>query len=239
MRYSHCIFFCFFSFVVLFSGIRASDQCTNSDVCSIQEITRFLLIRHGKTDWNVQGKIQGHSDIPLNVAGIAQAKSVAKKLFEDNEKVDAIYSSDLERAFFTAQEISSLFNKTIVTDAALREIFMGVAEGINQTEYQHLYKIDQDKLTEFFSDRWDRWQHTVVPDAETIAETLIRIETFLRKIAQNHKGNTVVVVTHGAVIKTLIYHDTEVLAHTPNCCIAIFEYSHEYDTFSFIEMKKI
>jgi len=241
MKYSRCIVFCFFYFVILLSArIRPSDQCSAfTDVCSTNEITRFLLVRHGKTDWNVQQKIQGHSDIPLNGIGIEQAKSVARKLFEDNESIDAIYSSDLERAFFTAQEISSVFNKPIIADSALREIFMGMAEGINHTEFQRLYKPDQDKLTEFFSRRWDRWKHTVVPDGETLAETLDRVETFLRNIAQNHKGKTVVVVTHGAVIKTLIYHDIDMLLHTPNCCIAVFDYSHEFDTFSFVEMKKI
>lgn len=234
--FTRTVFYFFYSIVLLVSGDLVADLCPADG--SLYQITRFLLIRHGKTEWNAQGKIQGHSDIPLNEVGIGQAKSVAQKLADSNEKVDAIYSSDLQRAVSTAREISQIFNRTIITDSALREMFMGVAEGMEQSEYQNVYKSDQEKLTDFFPNRWDRWQHTVVPGAETIAETLLRLEAFLRNIARFHQGHTVVVVTHGAAIKTLIYNDTEKLMHAPNCCIAVFEYDHVHDNFYFIEMKK-
>ena len=70
--------------------------------------TTLFLIRHGQTDWNLAGKIQGHADIPLNVTGKAQAKKVAQFLKKKQASLAALYSSDLQRAHQTAQEISAV-----------------------------------------------------------------------------------------------------------------------------------
>jgi 2,3-bisphosphoglycerate-dependent phosphoglycerate mutase len=71
--------------------------------------TKLFLIRHGQTDWNLAGKLQGHADIPLNATGKEQAQKVAQFLRKKQISLQALYSSDLQRAHQTAQEISKLF----------------------------------------------------------------------------------------------------------------------------------
>ena len=88
---------------------------------------RVLLWRHGQTDWNVANRFQGHSDIPLNAVGIAQAKRSAQILA--GMKPTMILSSDLERAHFTAQELASLVNLEVTKTAHLRETNGGNWEG--------------------------------------------------------------------------------------------------------------
>ena len=83
------------------------------------EATRVLAIRHGETDWNVDTRIQGQLDIPLNPKGRWQAQRVARALA--SEGLDAIYASDLQRALETARCVAHGGGRDIVTDAGLRE----------------------------------------------------------------------------------------------------------------------
>ena len=89
--------------------------------------TRLYLVRHGQTDWNLAGKLQGQTDIPLNETGRQQAKQ-AKKLL-GNLSFDAVYSSPLSRAVETAQLISGHSTLQIITDERIKEIAFGQWEG--------------------------------------------------------------------------------------------------------------
>ena len=71
-----------------------------------QHQTRICFVRHGETDWNVEKRMQGHTDIPLNAHGVMQADRLAKALLKTRQHFDCIYSSDLERAFHTAKTIA-------------------------------------------------------------------------------------------------------------------------------------
>ncbi len=82
-------------------------------------MTEILLIRHGETAWNAVKRLQGHLDIPLNAEGTRQAKALAYAL--QNEKLDAVISSDLQRAVQTAGEIARLQGVSTRLDAGLRE----------------------------------------------------------------------------------------------------------------------
>jgi len=84
---------------------------------------KIFTVRHGQTDWNLQRRLQGHTDIPLNETGLEQARRIGLRL--SAEKIDAIYTSDLIRAEKTAEAINGHHNAEIFTTTALREASLG------------------------------------------------------------------------------------------------------------------
>ena len=94
--------------------------------------TVLTLVRHGETEWNAAGRIQGHLDIPLSVIGFAQSAAIGQRL--GGEAFDAILSSDLERALQTARPIVRHPGQTILRDARLRERHLGVLQGLTGEE---------------------------------------------------------------------------------------------------------
>src|SRR4030067_2492051 len=101
------------------------------------QVSRLILIRHGETDWNVDGRWQGQADVPLNARGIAQAEETAQSL--SNVKFAAIYSSDLARARQTAEALSRIVGLPVQTDARLREIHQGAWQGLRVPEIEAQY----------------------------------------------------------------------------------------------------
>ena len=92
----------------------------------------ILLIRHGETDWNRARRMQGHIDIPLNNEGLRQAKALGAALA--SEKLDAVYTSDLQRAKLTAQAVADVHQMPLIIDEQLRERCYGVFEGLMYKE---------------------------------------------------------------------------------------------------------
>ena len=82
---------------------------------------RLIIMRHGQTDWNVEKRMQGHTDIPLNAHGVMQADRLAKALLKTGQHFDCIYSSDLERAFHTAKTIAVPQSLDVLIHPDLRE----------------------------------------------------------------------------------------------------------------------
>lgn len=191
------------------------------------QITRFLLIRHGQTQWNLDHRVQGHLDVPLNSTGILQARQLGEKLFikQQTNKVAALYSSDLERAAATAREIGNKLGKEIFFDASLRELHCGKAQGLTRDEQEQLYG----QLRRSFDRAYPhetRWDHPEWPGGESKNQLLARVYPFLANIAKKHRGQSVIIVTHSTVIRTLIAHLGHDTVPTPNCCIARFSYEH-------------
>jgi uncharacterized phosphatase len=152
-------------------------------------VTHLVLVRHGQTDWNLQGRIQGSSDIPLNETGRRQAREAGRQLAD--ERWDAIVASPLIRAFETAQLIAAgigLPNVEAIDD--LRERAYGAAEGLTGREAEDRY-------------------HGSVPGRETREQVLERVHPALVRLAEERPGQSVLVVTHGGVIGTLVRHATE------------------------------
>jgi len=158
------------------------------------QATRVLAIRHGETDWNVDGRIQGQLDIPLNAVGQWQVHRLA--LAVADEGIDAVYSSDLLRAFETAQSVSRGAGQPIITDVGLRERGFGVFEGLSFAE---------------ISARWpeqaERWRKRD-PDfgaegGETLRDFSARSIATVERLAALHPGQTIAVVSHGGVMDAL------------------------------------
>ena len=155
-------------------------------------VTTVLLVRHGATDWNVAMRAQGQCDIPLNDLGRSQAREVAAALA--GLDVAAVYSSDLARARHTADAIAAAHGLEVTTDGAFREIDQGEWTGLTDEEIRR---------------RWpERWgtmrHHTARPGGESPEQVCRRALTGLRRVVTTHPEGVVVVVSHGAAIRTLV-----------------------------------
>ncbi len=161
-------------------------------------MTDLLLIRHGETAWNRVRRMQGHIDIPLNDEGQRQARSLARAL--QGEPPAAIYASDLQRARDTAQAVADLHQMPVHIDRALRERCYGAFEGLMYDEISHHYP-------EAFALWQARDPHARFPagerDAETGEEFHQRSVDAVTRLARQHAGQRIVVVTHGGVLDCL------------------------------------
>lgn len=160
--------------------------------------TRIIAIRHGETDWNAATRIQGHIDIPLNATGQWQAQQVALAL--QGEALDAIYSSDLSRAFETALAISrahpDLGGQAPKVQAQLRERNFGMFEGKTWAEIETGWPQE--------SQRWRQRDLTFAPQGgENLLVFEQRVKAITDAIAARHGGGQIVLVAHGGVMDIL------------------------------------
>jgi probable phosphoglycerate mutase len=160
--------------------------------------TRIIAVRHGETDWNVETRLQGHTDIALNATGQWQANQVALALAE--ELIACIYSSDLSRARATAQAIADhnqhIAQRTLHLHSGLRERRFGKFEG-------HTYAAIAEQWPEE-SLRWkQREPHFAPPGGESPVEVLERVNQTITELAAQHVGEQIVVVAHGGVMDML------------------------------------
>jgi broad specificity phosphatase PhoE len=158
-------------------------------------MTRLILIRHGETDWNVDGRWQGQADVPLNARGQAQARQIAESL--RGLKLDAIYSSDLRRAVDTAQPLARIHHLPVRLDARLREIHQGEWQGLLVTEIETRY-------AGLFHERRVNPIDVAPPGGETVEQVRARVVDVLSEIARNHPGESVAVVSHGFILAVAI-----------------------------------
>jgi probable phosphoglycerate mutase len=153
--------------------------------------TTLLVIRHGETAWNAEHRIQGHLDIPLSPAGIRQAANLAERLA--GEVIDAVYSSELTRAWLTAAPFAARLGLEIVADTRLRERSFGVFEGLTL-----------DEIAARHPEGFRRWRERnpawAIDGGESGQQLVDRVLDALRDIVARHRGQTVAVVTHGGVL---------------------------------------
>jgi 2,3-bisphosphoglycerate-dependent phosphoglycerate mutase len=191
--------------------------------------TVLLIMRHGQTDWNIDDRLQGHTDNPLNATGIAQAEALAEKIESRYPYLTAIYSSDLSSALATAQKTAEKLYLQVNVREALRERNYGDAEGISFQEEDALYGASEATLDQLYPYYRDRWCHTPIPGAETYNELLQRVKAELLRIVDRHPGETVGVFAHGGVIAMLIADllNQEEPPMTPNCSMTQIVYSSD------------
>jgi broad specificity phosphatase PhoE len=155
-------------------------------------MTTLLLVRHGETDWNRDGRWQGGSDTELNDLGREQARALAAEL---DGGIDVVYSSDLARARETAEIVSTKLGLDVRLDPRLRERGFGAWEGLTSTE-----------IEERFGEAHRRWRSGEGPgadDAEPFEDFSARINDFLADVLRLHPGEHVLVVSHGGSIRVI------------------------------------
>ena len=180
-------------------------------------VTKLLLVRHGETDWNRDGRWQGGSDTRLNDVGREQARALAQQL--DGE-IDVLYSSDLARARETAEIVAAKLGLEVRLDPRLRERGFGSWEGLTTTE-----------IEERFADAHRRWlagEGAGADDAEAFEDFSARVEDFLSDVLRLHPGEEVLVISHGGSIRVIhalaagvdYVRDHRLIPGVPNCSVA-------------------
>ena len=155
-------------------------------------MSTILLARHGESDWNRAKRWQGHADRPLTDLGRAQARDLAARLEET--ELDAVYSSDLQRARETAGIVASGHGLEVRELPALREVDVGAWSGLTRAE-----------AAERFPDAYRRWEDGGEgwDDGETYEQLGERVVGAVKRIAADHPGERVLVVTHGGSIRAV------------------------------------
>jgi probable phosphoglycerate mutase len=165
-----------------------------------------ILVRHGQTEWNDGARFQGHLDSPLTKAGLLQAESIGRRIAK--ERIAAVYSSDLGRALQTAELIAAPCELAVVTNDRLRERGLGVFQGLSRDEIALRFPEEAKRY-------YSRDPHYAVPGGESAMGRFLLALGFLDEIAERHKGETIVAVTHGGVVQGMFRHVTEVGFEAP------------------------
>lgn len=191
---------------------------------------RIFVFRHGQTDWNKEGRVQGHLDVPLNEAGRAEAHRLALGL--RRVRLDAILTSDLSRAVHTAElALAEAMAKNwhapipILPDSRFREVLLGKLQGLTRTEIR-------EQLGDAIADRLGK---KILSDEELVSIGSEKVEAILDRIysgldevtSKFAPGAALGLSTHGGVIRRLLHHggsDAEVPSPVPNAVFFPFEY---------------
>jgi broad specificity phosphatase PhoE len=155
-------------------------------------VTTILLARHGESDWNHERRWQGHADRPLTEHGREQAEDLAERL--DGIGLDAIYSSDLERARKTARVVAGRRRMRVQELPALREVDVGSWSGLTRDEAQAR-----------FPDDFARWRngHSGWRDGETYEQMSDRVVAAVGDVIRRHPEGRVLIVSHGGPIRAI------------------------------------
>jgi 2,3-bisphosphoglycerate-dependent phosphoglycerate mutase len=157
-------------------------------------MTSLIVCRHGATDWNLLGRYQGQSDVPLNADGIRQADLLAAEL--RNEPIEAIYASTLERAWKTAEAVAGYHGLAVQRDPRLKEVDEGDWEGLTLSEIVAAYP-EQHAL-------WVEGTLTSRPtNGESIAEMRDRLSGVISDITVAWRHSLVVIVTHKVALNVI------------------------------------
>jgi broad specificity phosphatase PhoE len=172
-------------------------------------VTTLLLVRHGETDWNAEGRLQGHTDRPLNDYGREQAKALAVELADQG--VAAVYASDLARARETAEIVGERLGLPVVVDPDLREKNWGTWEGLTSDE-----------------------RLRVELEGESTAEHRERTVRAVERIVGRHPGQRVVIVTHGGSLRRIQAAVSGVAEPVIDNC-AVWALAHEDGRFRAVD----
>ncbi|MDP2639669.1 MAG: histidine phosphatase family protein [Betaproteobacteria bacterium] len=168
--------------------------------------THLIAIRHGETEWNRDGRFQGHLNSVLNREGLAQAEALGERLA--TEHFDLLLSSDLGRALQTASAIALRSGHEVVVEPRLRERRMGIFQGLTAAEVQVRYP---DEYARFST----RDPDYVIPEGESARQLFQRSVACFTELAERHAGLTLATVTHGGVLAMLYRHARAIPLETP------------------------
>jgi broad specificity phosphatase PhoE len=188
-----------------------------------KKVLKIYLVRHGATIWNAEHRIQGHTDVPLNETGLEQSRRIAQRL--KDQKIDAVWSSDLTRARVTAEILAEPHGLTVNTTPLLRERRFGDWEGLTQEEI--VARGDRQLL--------DAYRAAVVadlpPNAESMQSVWNRLSQALKEIIHLHAEGQVAVVGHGGSLRVILCQamraPMECVRHIwlDNACLSLVEFN--------------
>jgi broad specificity phosphatase PhoE len=159
-------------------------------------VTTLILARHGETDWNRENRFQGHADPPLNALGRRQSAELADALA--GEALARVYTSPLRRASETAEIIARRLALEIEPLEPLREIDVGAWSGLTR-----------DEVAARFPEPYARWLERAphgFEDGETYEQLAARVLPAIRRLAERHPSETLLVVTHGGPSRVVQAH---------------------------------
>jgi broad specificity phosphatase PhoE len=160
-------------------------------------MAKLWLVRHGQTNWNVEGRWQGQANPPLNTTGCEQAQALVNELTD--VKFEAIYSSDLQRAFETALAVARDKGLPVQVDLRLREINLGAWEGMLGSEIAQKYPV-------LWSERENNPLNSHSPGGESVMELAQRIIPVISDISAKYLRGSVLIVSHGLALAVFLCH---------------------------------
>ena len=158
-------------------------------------MVRLILARHGETAWNAEGRYQGQADVPLDEMGRRQAAALAQRL--GGEELDAIYASDLQRAWKTAEIVAKPHHLAVYCEPRLREIHFGAWDGLTYGEIEQRYP---QALSAWEADPLSAGP----PGGENLRRVTARVQAALDDIAGVHQDQTVLLIAHGGSLQVLL-----------------------------------
>jgi 2,3-bisphosphoglycerate-dependent phosphoglycerate mutase len=193
----------------------------------------LFLFRHGETDWNRQGRLQGHTDTALNATGLAQAAALAERLCP--HRLDAVVSSDLDRAWTTGRIVAEGLGVPLIREPGLREAQIGEAEGLFWPEVKS-------RFGEALTERWFTDDDAAFPGGETGLATRTRGLAALRRFTAAQPYRRIGVSTHGAMVRQLMKHALppgSPPAKTRNTVLYILRYEPTGDNLRIVEQENL
>ncbi|MFC2062626.1 histidine phosphatase family protein [Chloroflexota bacterium] len=158
-------------------------------------MARLFLVRHGETELKSSERLWGHTDVKLDALGLRQAERLRDRLAA--EKIDVIYSSNLQRALVTAETIASRHRLDVIACPELREFYYGKAEGLNYEEIKERYP----ELHAAMTQKSPSFQF---PDGESVDDLAKRVDQFVIRLKKHTPEETVLIVAHFGVLRTLV-----------------------------------
>ncbi len=184
----------------------------------------FYIFRHGETDWNIERRCQGHTNIPLNQNGLAQAMALAERL--SGIHLDIIVSSDLDRALVTGKTVADKKAIPLIVDPRLRETHFGKAEGM----------LFEEAISEFGPDVWQKLMSFKAinddvgfPGGETRKVSRGRFIAVLDHLIETTTHQSIGISTHGGAIRNVVHSfldEDHPIISIPNCVL----YKITYDS---------
>lgn len=160
--------------------------------------TIIYLTRHGQTKWNLEKRLQGRGNSPLTNLGIKGAEELRDRI--KFVKLDAIYSSPIDRALITANIVKGNHNLNVIAEEGFMEMSFGDYEGL-KTEDIYI------KNPEFNMEQIMKGNINIcAPNGETLAQVRGRVKKTMERIIQENKGKTILIVTHGMTLKALMHY---------------------------------
>jgi probable phosphoglycerate mutase len=169
------------------------------------KIMKLYFIRHGQTDWNQAGRIQGSCDIHLNSTGLKQAEELCKKLFELDYPISRIYTSKQMRALQTATVLSEASELELFPVDGLEEVNLGLWEGLSWSDVREKYPKE-------YEDWYHNRRYSNAHTGETYQEVVVRAMAAIHRIILENEA-AVAIVTHNAVIMCLQCYLTDTPFH--------------------------